>query len=106
MARAYVQDTGLEWPLLLDKDRSLYRAYQLERADVWSIYSPASIWHYLKLLFRGRPLRRPGSDTRQLGGDVLIDPQGIVRFHYASATPHDRPSPESMIEIVAAKNLA
>ena len=100
MAKAYVKDTNLEWPLLIDSDRSLYRSYQMERANLWSIYTPSSVWHYVKLLFQGHRLRRPGSDTLQLGGDVLIDPNGIVRYHYTSVSPHDRPSPESILAIV------
>lgn len=103
MAKAYVEQTKLRWPLLLDCDRSQYRAYQMDRATAWSIYGPASVWHYLKLLAQGRRLRWPGSDTRQLGGDVLIDPSGIVKFHFVSTSPHDRPPPESILSIAEAK---
>lgn len=98
MARAYVEQTDLPWPLLIDGDRRLYRAYNMERANWWSIYGPASIWNYMKLIFgRGRKIEEPGSDLRQLGGDVLIDPTGLVRFHHVSESPHDRPSVESIL---------
>lgn len=100
MARTYVQQTGIEWPLLIDQDRALYRAYQMDRATLWSIYGPASVWNYLKLLFQGQRLRRPGRDLRQLGGDVLVDPQGIVRYHFVSTSPHDRPSPRTMLDLI------
>ena len=106
MAKSYVQQTQLQWPLLVDADRDLYRAYGMERADLWSIYGPASVWNYLKLLFQGRRLHRPGSDTRQLGGDVLIDPQGIVQFHYVSTSPHDRPTPETILSICQSNGAA
>lgn len=103
MARAYVEQTKLPWPLLIDGDRKLYRAYDMARADWWSIYGPASIWHYMKLVFgRGRKIEKPGSDTRQLGGDVLIDPEGFVRFHYVSESPHDRPSVDEILFCVSA----
>ena len=101
MAKAYVQQTAMTWPLLIDTKRKLYRAYGMERGDWWSIYGPASIWHYLQLMFRGRRLQRPGKDYRQLGGDVLIDPQGTVRFHFVSESPHDRPSVGSIVNVVA-----
>lgn len=100
MALSYVRQTNLPWPLLLDKHRTTYHSYQMERGASWAIYGPASIGHYLRLIFRGRRLQRPGSDWRQLGGDVLIDPSGIVRLHFVSASPHDRPTVESILELV------
>jgi len=99
IARSYVEQTKLTWPLLIDSDRKLYRAYGMERADWWSIYGPVSIWHYMKLVFgRGRRIEKPGRDFRQLGGDVLIDPAGEVRFHHVNESPHDRPSVEEILQ--------
>jgi hypothetical protein len=45
-------------------------------------------------LFRGRTPRAVDldSDTSQLGGDVLVDPSGIVRFLHVGSGPGDRPS--------------
>ena len=90
----------MTWPLLSDIDRSLYAAYGMGRADWWSIYGPSSIWHYLKLLASGRRLEKPGSDYRQLGGDVLIDPGGVVRLHFVSDSPHDRPEAETILDLI------
>ena len=100
MALAYVEQTDLSWPLLLDTDRSLYRSYQMDRGSRWAIYGPASLWHYLTLIFQGRRLQRPGTDWRQLGGDVLIDPTGIVRLHFVSTSPHDRPDVDLILNAV------
>jgi peroxiredoxin len=106
MAEAYVRETALPWPLLRDETRQLYRSYQMDRADWWAIYGPASIWHYLRLLFQGRRLQRPGSDWRQLGGDVLIDPTGVIRLHFVSSSPHDRPTIESILAVMEANHDA
>lgn len=92
LATAYARETGLTWPLLVDADRALYRAYGMERGSAWEIFGPASLWKYATLLARGRRLRQPGSDIHQLGGDVLIDPEGTVRLHRVAAGPADRPS--------------
>lgn len=100
MIDAYVLQSGLEWPLLVDPDRALYRAYGMLRGRAWHLYGPPAIWVYLKLLAKGRRLRRPGSDVTQLGGDVLVDPGGTVRFHHVGSGPADRPSVESMVDIV------
>jgi hypothetical protein len=63
--------------------------------------APAHLWPaYIKLLLRGRKLHLPSADIHQLGGDVLIDPAGIVRWRHVSSDPADRPSVESILEIV------
>lgn len=92
MAQAYARETELNWPLLIDAERTLYQAYGMERGSFWQIFGLSAIWSYVKLFARGRRLRPSGSDVHQLGGDVLIDPNGIVRLHYVGAGPYDRPS--------------
>lgn len=100
MAKAYIKQSPVDWPLLLDVERKLYRAYGLPRGNWWEIYNPVSILRYLKLIGSGRRPGRPGSDWRQLGGDVLINPAGIIRFHHAAKSPHDRPDVETVLRIV------
>ncbi len=100
MATAYARETQLSWPLLVDGDRTLYSAYGMERGSWWNIYGPASCWAYLKLLARGRSLRKPGSDVDQLGGDVLIDPDGIVRIHHVGSGPADRPAISTLFDAI------
>jgi peroxiredoxin len=104
MARAYIEQTDLSWPLLLDTQRQLYRAYGMERASRWSIYGPASIWHYLKLIFQGRKIRRPGKDWLQVGGDVIVDDAGKIRYLYVSTSPHDRPEVDEMLSVIEPLN--
>ncbi len=102
MAQAYVRNTKLQWPLLIDAERKLYRAYGMERGSWREIYGLASWWAYAKLFARGRRPRLPGSDVHQLGGDVLIDRAGIVRFHHVGRGPADRPAVAELLHCVAA----
>jgi len=99
-ARAYLGDTELPWPLLLDEARALYRAYGMERGRWWQIYGPRTLWTYFRLVRAGRRLEASGGDPHQLGGDVLIDPEGFVRLQYVSANPADRPSVGRLISMV------
>lgn len=96
----YLSDTGLSWPILLDAERSLYAAYEIERGGVWDVWGPASWGTYLKLLLKGRRLRKPTGDVQQLGGDVLVDPQGVVRLRHVTANPADRPEISSILQLV------
>ena len=101
-ASAYVRDTGLDWPLLVDQERSLYRAYGMGQGRRRDILGLASWKAYAKLMVRGRRIHRPTGDTRQLGGDVLIDPQGVVRLHHVGSGPADRPSVAQLLAVVDA----
>ncbi|MFK8111220.1 MAG: AhpC/TSA family protein [Rubripirellula sp.] len=100
LALAYVKETDMQWPLIEDSEQLLYAKYGLTRAGWWNIYGLPSICQYLAAMFRGFLPGKPGKDWRQLGGDVLIDPQGIVRLLHVSRSPHDRPSVESILAMI------
>lgn len=105
-AELYVKETSLSWPLLLDEDRNLYQAYGMESAGWGRLAGPASMWTYLKLVAKGRKIKSPTEDVHQLGGDILIDPEGIVRLHHTSDNPADRPEVETLLEIVRKQKTA
>ena len=99
-AALYVEQTALEWPLVIDPTRSLYQAYGMERADWSTLLGPATWIVYAKLMFQGRRPRASTGDVKQLGGDVLIDPEGIVRLHHVGDGPADRPPVQALLDIV------
>ena len=99
VARAYVEESGLPWPILVDESRALYHAYGMLRGRVRDIWGPRTVWAYAKEFAKGRVPRAPsrGVDTHQLGGDVLIDPSGIVRLLHVGSGPGDRPSVATLL---------
>jgi alkyl hydroperoxide reductase subunit AhpC len=99
-AKAFVENERPIGPLLLDETRALYHAYGMHRGRFWQIWSPANWWAYIVLIFRGRRVKMPTDDVYQLGGDVLVDPGGIVRLNYVSRAPVDRPSVEEILAMV------
>ena len=96
-AKAYVRATDLGFPVLIDESRGLYRSYGMDQGTWWNVYGLRSWWIYLKLFAKGRRMGKPQGSFRQLGGDVLIDPQGIVRMHHVANGPADRRSVESIL---------
>lgn len=97
MARAYADEMAVPWPLLIDETREVYRAYGMLAGDLWNVWGPPAWWAYLKEFARGRLPRKPHADVMQLGGDVLIDPAGIVRVHHIGKGPADRPSVRTLL---------
>ena len=99
-ARAYVGETSLSWPVLVDGSREVYRGYGMLSASFRDIWGPKSGWAYMKELAKGEKLRKPHGDVTQRGGDVLVDPAGIVALHHVGAGPADRPPVESILRRV------
>ena len=102
-ARQYVADTGLSWPLLVDETRDTYRNYGMLAASFWDIWGLKSLQAYLRALLRGEKLRHSQGDIYQRGGDVLIDPAGIVRLHHIGEGPADRPAIETLLRTLGAQ---
>ena len=96
-ARQYVAETGLDWPLLIDAGRDLYRGYGMLNASFWDVWGAKSWMAYLRALRGGERLHASEGDVFQRGGDVLIDPAGMVRFHHIGAGPADRPSVDEIL---------
>lgn len=97
LARAYIEDTGVGWSVLIDSTRELYKAYEMLEAAFWDIWGPRTWWAYFKELAHGHLPKKSEGDISQRGGDVLIDPGGTVQFHHVGEGPGDRPSPKSIL---------
>jgi len=76
----------------------MYRKYGMLTASFWDIWGPKTWWVYLKEISKGAKLRRSEGDISQRGGDVLIDPSGIVSLHHIGAGPADRPPIERLLQ--------
>ena len=98
-AREYVAETGLVWPLLVDTERALYGAYGMGQARWRHLWGFATMRAYWREARQGRFPRVPRADTGQQGGNVLIDPAGIVQLHHVGLGPADRPSVEDVLTV-------
>jgi hypothetical protein len=100
LARGYAEETGLTWPLLVDTDREVYRAHGMLDAGFWDVWGPPTWWAYLRALREGASLTASVGDVRQRGGDVLVDPDGVVRLRHVGRGPADRPAVATLLELV------
>ena len=96
----FERELALPVELFGDPGREAYAAFGFGRASVARVWLDPRVWaRYAQLVARGRRPRRPQEDTRQLGGDVLVDEHGRIEWVYRSSGPEDRPS---MTEILTA----
>ena len=95
-ARAFAQRLGVVDPLLLDEPRQSYEAIGLRR-DVGGAANFRTVLAAARSLSRGHLQRGVQGDALQLGGVVVIDTEGEVRFSHASAFAGDHPSPQAVL---------
>jgi peroxiredoxin len=98
--RGYRGRLHLPFAVLTDETRSTYRAYGLGRGRWWRVWGPATVAAYARLVRRGGRTRPTGEDTLQLGGDFVIDRDGVVVYAYRSHGPADRPPVDDLVEAV------
>jgi hypothetical protein len=100
--RGFRHRLGLAYPVVTDESRASYRAYGLTRGPWWRIWGLRTLRAYGPLLGSGGRLRRPTEDTLQLGGDFIVDSNGVLVYGYRSARPDDRPPVDELITTVRA----
>lgn len=102
LARCYVEETALAWPILVDSTRDVYRSYGMLSASFWDVWGFKTWRAYFKELLKGNKPKKSDGDVYQRGGDVIIDPGGIVRLHHIGEGPADRPSVEKIFTVISA----
>lgn len=76
-----LEGLDVPYPVLVDRERAAYRDWGLRRSSRAGVWLDPRVWaQYAALVARGERLRPFGRDTLQLGGDFVVDPDGIVTY--------------------------
>ena len=102
-ARMWMQETNSPFPVLLDPERGSYTAYGLD-SSFWRAWGPRNMLYYAKALLRGKKLQEHRGDTDQMGGNFIVDAEGVVRFTYPSRDPTDRPGIGELMDVLTTLN--
>lgn len=98
----YRSQLGREVLLLGDVERILYRALGFGHASTARVWLDPRVWRrYAELMRRGRRLTRVRQDTLQLGGDIVLAPDGRIGWLYRSRGPEDRPTIAEIANVAA-----
>jgi len=100
LSRNYEEETSVTWQFIIDETRDLYRSYGMLSATFLDIWGPKTWLTYLKAIIKGQKLKKSEADIMQRGGDVLIDPNGIVQMHHVGKGPADRPGVKMILKII------
>ena len=94
---ALAERLGWTGPFLVDEQRVLYRRLEFGRAPLWRVYSRGTMARYAAAARRGVRLPRTVEDTRQLGGDALLQ-DGVVVMRWLPRSPDDRADPATLVD--------
>jgi hypothetical protein len=96
----WMKETCNSFDVLLDRERTVYNAYGLERS-YWRSRNLKTRWVYFKAWLAGKKTPDShGDDTSQLGGDFILDKHGILRLVYPSHDPTDRPPVDDLLKVL------
>jgi hypothetical protein len=85
-ARAFRDEFGITFPLLVDAERQAYRAAGLRSATLLHVLRPDNIAAGLKARAAGHRQRRKGPNPFQLGGSFVFGPGDVDRYAHRSRT--------------------
>ncbi len=102
-ARIWQKEVCPSVPVLLDRERTIYHTYGLERSlsRAWNL---KTLRRYIQLMRAGSGWHGIQGHSIQLGGDFIVDASGIVRLTYRSQDPTDRPAVLDLLAQLCASN--
>ncbi|MEW6286738.1 MAG: peroxiredoxin-like family protein [Chloroflexota bacterium] len=100
-AKAFCAERAPGVTCLADPQRKAYRAYGLERANIWQSFLSLNVWRSNRRLKRERgwktELPPKGQDALQMAGIFIIAPDGRIRLPYYYDNIADHPSADLLL---------
>jgi prostamide/prostaglandin F2alpha synthase len=92
---------GIQLPVLADEQRASYRAVGAKMASVTELFGPRSVSKGLLAGARSRKIQtRTIGNAAQLGGSLVVRPDGTVAWSHMSANAGDNASPQEILAAV------
>jgi peroxiredoxin len=94
----FARELQLPFPVLSDVTAEVYRAFGLGKGMV---IRSRTLLAVARLVWRAKRLYRPIGDVMQVGGDFIVDGNGIIRFVHSSEDPTVRPEAAELLRLMA-----
>lgn len=96
-AKVFAEDLGIDFPIYTDPDRRTYAALGLRR-EVSALFSLDILRNSRRAYEKGFRQTATQGDALQLGGVVVVLPDGRVPYVYRSKVAGDHPEPARILE--------
>ncbi len=85
-AKAFRDETGISFPLLVDANREAYRAADLRSGNILHLFRGDNALARSRARKNGFRQHRTGKHMFQLGGSFVFGPGGVDRYAHVSQT--------------------
>ena len=99
-ARYFREETGIQFPLLVDEQKLAYSAMGLGKGNLLHIFRADNSSARKIAKAAGYRQHRLGKDPFQLGGSFVFGPGNVDRFAHASATFGDNTPAEDLLAAI------
>jgi len=100
-AKSFCSERAPGVTCLADPERQAYKAFGLERANIWQSFLSLNVWRSNRRLKRERgwttDLPPNGQDALQMAGTFVIAPDGRIRLPYYYDDIADHPSADLLL---------
>lgn len=96
-ARAFREETGITFPLLVDEKRQAYQAMELKSGNLFHLLRTDNFEARARAKSAGHWQHKLGKNPFQLGGSFVFGPGHVDRFAHFSETFGDNASMESLL---------
>ena len=88
-ARAFIEESGITFPLLIDDERKAYSALELKQANLFHIFRKDNMRRRKEAKAAGHSQHGIKKNPFQLGGSFVFGPGNVDRFVHISGTFSD-----------------
>lgn len=99
-AKAFQEETGITFPLLIDENRVAYKAVGLRSANVFHMFRSDNAEAKKRATAAGHEQTKLGKNPFQLGGSFVFAPGNVDLFTHISETFGDNASVPALLEAV------
>ena len=99
-ARAFREESGIKFPLLIDEQREAYRALELKKGNLFQLFWKVNSLGRKRAKAAGHRQHRMGKDPFQLGGSFVFGPGNVDHFVHISETFSDNAPPDVLLSTI------
>jgi len=99
MAAHFREEREVDFPLIVDHAKQTYRALEMKRGNLWEVSGPQNWGRFAKGIISGHGVDlRPKQDPLQMGGTIVVDAGGAIRYTFRAGAAAETPEVEELLD--------